>query len=154
MKINIFGSTGIIGTKTLLLLSKYFPSIKINLLCANSNFSKLSKQTHLYRPKFVYLNNSKKIKYLKKSMYNKTQILNFNELKSYLNESKSDYSILAISGYKSLHYLFDIINNTSSLGLVSKESIVSVGHLFKNIKNYHKKKKYQIHSEHFSIFKY
>ena len=44
MKINIFGSTGIIGSKTLNIISKSFPfKIKINLLCANSNVKKLIK---------------------------------------------------------------------------------------------------------------
>ena len=57
MKINIYGSTGIIGSKTLLLISKYFPNIKVNLLCANSNFKKLIKQIYIYNPKYVYLNN-------------------------------------------------------------------------------------------------
>ena len=58
-------------------------------------------------------------------------ILNYNELKSYLLNSKSDFTLLAISGYKSLNYLDPILTNTQSLGLVSKEAIVSAGHLFK-----------------------
>ena len=37
MNINIFGSTGVIGKKTLDLIDKNFPNIKINLLCAKSN---------------------------------------------------------------------------------------------------------------------
>ena len=57
MNINIYGSTGIIGTKTLKIISQYFPKIKINLLCANNNVSKLIKQSFLYSPKFIYLNN-------------------------------------------------------------------------------------------------
>ena len=32
MKINIFGSTGIIGSKTLAIIKNHFPEIKINLL--------------------------------------------------------------------------------------------------------------------------
>ena len=44
MKINIFGSTGVIGKKTLELIDKNFPNIKINLLCAKSNLKLLKKQ--------------------------------------------------------------------------------------------------------------
>ena len=41
MKINIFGSTGIIGSKTLYIIKNNFPQIKINLLCSNKNVKKL-----------------------------------------------------------------------------------------------------------------
>ena len=132
MKINIYGSTGIIGTKTLSIIDKYFPKIKINLLCANNNVSKLIDQSFLFSPKYVYINNHKKYKILKKNINPKTKILDFNELKYYLNNSSSDYSILAISGYKALKYFDSILNNTSSLGLVNKEIVVSAGLLFKN----------------------
>ena len=66
MIINIFGSTGIIGSKTLDIISNYFPKIKINLLCSNSNVTKLIKQINLYSPKYVYLNDTSKINFLKK----------------------------------------------------------------------------------------
>ena len=35
--INIFGSTGKIGTKSLLIIKKHFAFIKVNVLFANSN---------------------------------------------------------------------------------------------------------------------
>ena len=66
MKINIFGSTGIIGSKTLEIISNYFPKIKINLLCSNTNVKKLIKQIEIHSPKYVYLNDSTKIDFLKK----------------------------------------------------------------------------------------
>ncbi len=154
MNINIYGSTGIIGTKTLKIISQYFPKIKINLLCANNNVSKLVKQSLLYSPKFIYLNNSKKIPTLKKKINPNTKILDYNELTSYLKETKSDYSVLAISGYKSLNYFELILKNTSSLGLVNKEAIVSAGHLFKQYSKNMRKKIFPLDSEHFSIFHY
>jgi len=152
MIINIFGSTGIIGSKTLDIVNNYFPSIKINLLCSNTNVKKLIRQTEFYSPKYVYLNDVTKIDFLKKNIKKNIIILNFNELKSYLTNSKSDLTLLAISGYKSLNYLEPILNNTQSLGLVSKEAIVSAGHLFKNFTKKLKNKIYPLDSEHFSIF--
>ena len=105
MKINIYGSTGKIGTKTLSILNKHFPQIKINLLCANNNVEKLIRQTNLLSPKYIYLSNKNYIKKLKNNIKTKTTVLDYNELISYLAVSSSDYSILAISGYKSLYYL-------------------------------------------------
>ena len=152
MLINIFGSTGIIGTKTLAIIKKYFPAIKINLLCSNTNVKKLINQIETHCPKYVYLNDETKINFLKKNINKKVKILNFNDLKSYLLNSKSELSLLAISGYKSLNYLEPILHNTDSLGLVSKEAVVSAGHLFNNFKNKFKNKIFPLDSEHFSIF--
>mgnify|MGYP001162521515 CR=1 FL=1 len=152
MIINIFGSTGIIGSKTLNIINNYFPKIKINLLCSNTNVRKLIRQIEIYSPKYVYLNDSNKIDFLKKNISNNIKVLNFNELKSYLMNSKSDLTLLAISGYRSLNYLEPILINTQSLGLVSKEAVVSAGHLFKNFKKKFKNKIFPLDSEHFSIF--
>ena len=154
MNINIYGSTGIIGSKTLKILNDYFPKIKINLLCADKNVNKLIKQIHLYSPKFVYLNNKKKLSILKKNTNSTTKILDYNELVCYLKDTKSDLSLLAISGYKSLNYFEIILKNTHSLGLVSKETIVSAGHLFNKYNKSIKNKIFPLDSEHFSIFNY
>ena len=134
MIINIYGSTGIIGKKTLQIISKHFPKLKVNLLCANSNIKLLTQQTKIYKPNYIYLADITKLKNLKSNIDKKVKILTFKELTSYLINSYSDYSILAISGYKSLNFLDQIIINTNNLGIVSKEAIVSAGHLFKKKK--------------------
>ena len=63
--LNIFGSTGTIGTKTLKIIKNYFPKIKINLLVANNNYKKLAKQSIIYKPKYICLINNNKYKNLK-----------------------------------------------------------------------------------------
>ena len=150
MNINIFGSTGIIGRKTLELVD-HFPKIKVNLLCAKSNSKLLNKQIYKYKPNYVFLFDIEKIKDIN-FKGSKTKILNFNELLSYLDSSKSNLSLLAISGYKSLYYLENIISNTDNLGLVSKEVVVSAGHIFKKKKYLSKTKIFPLDSEHFSLF--
>ena len=152
MNINIFGSTGVIGTKSLKIIKDQFPKLKINLLCANTNYKLLYKQICNFEPKYAYINDKSKYKLLKLKVKNKTKILTFEELISHLDNSKSNYTILSISGYKSLYYLEKIIFNTQHLGLVNKESIVSAGHLFKKNKFFKKTNIYPIDSEHFSIY--
>ena len=151
MKINIFGSTGVIGKKTLELIDKDFTNIKINLICAKSNYKLLKKQIYKYNPKYAFLYDIDK---LPKFNYriNKTKILNFNELINYLLGSKSNLTILAISGYKALYFLESIIQNTDNLGLANKESIVSAGHLFKKKKYISKTNIFPLDSEHFSLY--
>ena len=130
MNINIFGSTGIIGRKTLDLIDNYFPKLKVNLICAKSNSNLLKKQIEKYKPKYAFLyDNNKILKF--NSNYIKTKILDFDDLLSYLLSSRSDLTVLAISGYKSLYFLDHIIKNTDNLGIASKEAIVSAGHIFK-----------------------
>ncbi len=152
--LNLYGSTGQIGSKSLQIIDRYFPSIKINLLVANTNYKKLLKQAISYKPKFIFINDESKIKYLKKSINNKeTKIIDSSELFHLIRSSKSDISILAISGYKSLEYLTSIFNNTNSLGIVNKECIVSAGHLFHKINKKNKTKIFPLDSEHFSLKK-
>ena len=58
MKINIFGSTGTIGVKSLKILKKNFSNIKINLLFANNNYKKIISQAKIYKPKYICIKNS------------------------------------------------------------------------------------------------
>ena len=155
MKINIFGSTGEIGSKSLSIIKKYFPSIKINLLSANKNYQKLITQSIIFQPKYVSINDKSKILFLKKKLNKyKIKILYSDELKDYLKKSKSDLSILAISGYNSINFLKEIFINTKHLGLVNKEAIVSAGHLFKKLININKVSIHPLDSEHYSIHNY
>ena len=85
MKINIFGSTGIICSKTLDIIRNYFPEIRINLLCSNTNVKKLIQQIEIHSPKYVYLNDYNKMSFLRNNIKNNIQILNSEELKSYLS---------------------------------------------------------------------
>ena len=100
------------------------------MICAKSNYQLLKKQIYKYNPKYAFLYDIDKLPKFNYKI-NKTKILNFNELINYLLESKSNLTVLAISGYKSLYFLESIIQNTDYLGLANKESIVSAGHLLK-----------------------
>ena len=133
MKINIFGSTGVIGRTTLKLIDNNFQDLKVNLICAKSNYRLLKKQIYKYQPKYAFLYDHKKITNFDKKIGD-TKILKIKELLDYLKSSKSNISVLAISGYKSLYMLEEIIQNTDYLGIANKESIVSAGHIFKKKK--------------------
>jgi len=151
MNINIYGSTGVIGKKTLSLIDNNFPNLKIGILCAKSNINLLTQQIKKYKPKYAFLNDHEKLSNFSYKI-GKTKFLNQDELKSYLSSSQSNLSLLAISGYKSLYFLENIIQNTDNLGIVSKEAIVSGGHIFKKKNYFNKTNIFPIDSEHFSLF--
>ncbi len=151
MNINIYGSTGIIGKKTLSLIDKNFQNLNVNLLCAKSNLKLLIQQIKKYKPKYAFLYDHEKLTNFNYKI-GKTKFLNLDELKSFLLSSKSNLSLLAISGYKSLYFLENIIQNTDNLGIVSKEAIVSAGHIFQKENYFNKTNIFPIDSEHFSLF--
>ncbi|PPR53018.1 MAG: 1-deoxy-D-xylulose 5-phosphate reductoisomerase, partial [Alphaproteobacteria bacterium MarineAlpha5_Bin6] len=106
ININIFGSTGEIGTKSLSIISKYFNKLKINILYANVNYKKLLKQTNTFHPKFICINDSSKLEYLKKNIKNNsTKVIHKSDLNKIINNNKTDISILAIAGFNSLEIL-------------------------------------------------
>ena len=150
--INIFGSTGIIGSKTLKIINEYFPNIKINLLTANHNYKKLSKQIYYYKPRYIYLSDESKYKNIKNEINNSSiKFFNKSELFDYLNLNKTDLTILSISGNKSLNYIEPIIKNTKNLGIVNKECIVSAGNIIKILCKKFDTEIHPLDSEHFSI---
>ena len=100
----------------------------------------------------MHLNNENKLNELKKIIGKTSKILDKNDLSDYLYESKSDLTVLAISGYNSLNFLDEIVNNTNNLGIVSKEAIVSGGHLFKKNNYFKKTNIFPLDSEHFSLY--
>jgi 1-deoxy-D-xylulose-5-phosphate reductoisomerase len=149
--VNIYGSTGNIGSKSLRILNKYFPSYKINFLLANKNYKKLIKQVNLYNPNYVCINDKSKIYFLKKGINNKkTKIIEPENLISFIKNTYSDMSVLSISGYESLNLLPSIFLNTKNLGIVSKECIVSGGHLFPKL-NKNSINIFPLDSEHYSL---
>ena len=109
MNINIFGSTGQIGSKSLFLIKKYFPKIKIQILTANKNYKKIIKQANIYKPKYIFIKDIRHINIIKKSIDKKIHVFPLDHLNNFLITKKSTHSILAISGYDSLKYL-EIIN--------------------------------------------
>ena len=132
---------------------KILPILKINLICAKSNYKLLKKQIYKYNPKYAFLYDIDKLPKFNYKI-NKTKILNFNELKNYLLESKSNLTVLAISGYKSLYFLESIIQNTDNLRIANKEAIVSAGHIFKKKKYFNKTNIFPLDSEHFSFMNF
>ena len=152
MNINIFGSTGIIGSKSLDIICNYFPELKIDLLLASNNAKKLINQANIVKPKAICLKNTKKLNYYKNKINPIIKVIDYKDLSNYLRNSKTKASILSISGNSALEYLEDICINTNKLGLVNKECIVSCGHLFKKLLKKYEVKIFPLDSEHFSLY--
>ena len=150
-KINILGSTGSIGKKTLKILKNNFNKYKINFLLANNNYSLLAKQANNFNPSYVGILNDKYYSRIKNIISNKKiKIIAGSECYEVLNESVN-LSILAISGIAALKSIDLIIKNSKKIGIVNKESIVSAGKFILNIAKKNNTEILPLDSEHYSI---
>ena len=153
-KLNILGSTGIIGKKALNIINKDFNNYSINFLMANNNYKLLSKQANQFKPKYIGLLNEKNYIKLKNNLDNKNiKIVTGNECYQILNKSV-DSTLVSISGISALKSIISSIKNSKKIGIVNKESIVSAGKFIIPLAKKSKTKIIPLDSEHFSIYNF
>ena len=100
--INILGSTGSIGKRTLKIINNNFNEYKINYLLANNNYKLLAKQADYFKPKYIGILNDKFYLNIKKIINNKSiKIISGLECYEILKKNVN-LSILAISGISAL----------------------------------------------------
>ena len=120
--IGILGSTGSIGTSACALLSgKLKENFTVQFLSCNEGFEKISKQILEFNPKAVCV--SKKIFAKVKELFPKTKV--YDNLKTMLEEQKTDVTLHAISGVFGIDCVLEAIAGTKTLALANKECIVS-----------------------------
>ena len=153
-KINLLGSTGSIGRKTLKILKKNFSNYKINFLLAKNNYKLLATQANKNNPNIVGILNEKFYKKLKSNIYNKKiKIVCGIDCYEILKRSV-DFSIIAISGISSLKSIQFSIKFSKKIGIVNKESIVSAGNFIIDIAKKNNTKIFPLDSEHYSIYNF
>jgi len=151
--INILGSTGIIGKKTLKIIKDNFTDYKINYLLCLNNYKLLANQANIFKPNYIGIINDKYYLKLKDLVSSNTKIIAGNECYKILNY-KINLSIICISGNAALNFMNQAIINSKKIGIVNKESIVSAGKFIINIAKKNKTKIIPLDSEHNSIFNF
>ena len=152
--INIFGSTGSIGTQTLEVVRKFSCYFKINILSGGDNYKLLAEQIIEFSPKAVlikkeFLNNLKSLLPFHQNLHSMEEFENI--LSAYDNFS---LSLMAICGFSALKYSSILIKYSSNktIALASKESIVCGGEIFLNLAKQNSVKLIPVDSEHNSVF--
>jgi len=153
-KISIFGSTGSIGEQALDVISKSHPgTFEILALTANSNISKLAKQAHSFKPKFLVINDSTKYKELKAELSSiDTKILSGEEGVAEVASLDNDQVIAGISGSAGLRSTYLSLKKGSDVLFANKESLVCAGDLLKDTAKKSGAKLIPLDSEHNAIF--
>lgn len=153
-KIGILGSTGSIGKNVLNvydnLRKEGFP-IEIVFLTTNENISELASQLHKYRPRSVFVRDSKKAKELKKD-FPSFEILSGDDALTEL-VTRDNYNTLINSfvGIAGLVPTIQAIENDKDIALANKETIVAGGELVVPLLKKHNVSLIPIDSEHSAI---
>jgi len=153
-KISIFGSTGSIGEQTLDVISKSPRGMfDILALTANSNISRLEKQAHLFKPKFVVINDDSKYKELKSALSSlETKVLSGDEGTAEVASLQNDQVVAGISGSAGLQSTYLALKKGSDVLFANKESLVCAGKLLKETAQKSGAKLIPLDSEHNAIF--
>ncbi len=151
-KIAILGSTGSIGTSTLRIVQHLSDSFSVSVLAANQNIDLLSEQINLFKPELVAVYDSQKARELKKRFPSQKIVCGDEGLQEAASHSSVDFVVMAIVGMRALKPTLSAIRAGKSIGLASKEVLVSAGELIGEMASESGVPLLPIDSEHSALF--
>ncbi len=152
-ELTILGSTGSIGT-TALSIENISENFTLHSLVAGSNHKLLIEQSIKFKPKYAVLFDKNYYNDLKSNLFGSGVKIKagLDGLMDITSENV-DIVLSAISGSNGILPTYNCINNTATLAIANKESIVSAGNLLFN-KNINKSTKIlPVDSEHSALSK-
>ncbi len=147
-KLTIIGSTGSIGTQTLDIIRKRAQEFKVIALSAGNNFTLLVDQIKEFKPEFVSIANTDKVKELKELFPQLTILKNIEEIAQIEN---IDIVISAIVGIAGLKANLEALKHAKRVAIANKETLVSAPHLVTEYQKKYKSELIPIDSEHVAI---
>ncbi len=145
MRISVLGSTGVIGTLTLELAEKY--SVEVVALAAGRNLSKLSEQTHRFRPKYVAVQRREDAEKLGKGVLWGREGLN-----ALATLDEADLVVIGVSGTAGIEPTYMAAKAGKRIALANKESMVSGGKVIGEAAKENSAVIIPVDSEHSSLF--
>ncbi len=150
-RVNIFGSTGSIGTSTLNIIRNNKDLFEVSSLIAGNNIDKLIEQIEEFKPKHVYIKsidnyNKLKEKYKKVDIYYGDKGMDdISELDDY------DIGVSALVGIAGLKPTYNMIKHGKIILLANKEVLVTGGELIINASRKYHATLLTVDSEHSAI---
>lgn len=150
-KIDVFGSTGSIGTQTLEVIRDNRDRFEIESLVCRGNIELLEKQIEEFKPKFVGIADVKYKNSLKqgeniKYFYGEAEILEL------IKQSESEIVVMGISGAAGLMPTLTAIRCGKDIALATKEVMVTAGEIINQEIKKHGVKLLPVDSEHSAIW--
>ena len=153
-KINIFGSTGLIGRQTLEIIERFPCHFQVHILSGGENYKLLADQALKFNPKIILIKDSF-LERLKSILPNNKNIYGMNNFKEILEENTDfDISMMAISGFVSLNFSYILAQYSygKTITIASKEAIICGGEIFLNYLKLQNISLIPVDSEHNSAF--
>lgn len=150
-KINIFGSTGSIGTSTLNIIRNNSNLFEVSSLIAGNNIEKLIEQIEEFKPRHVYIKSEENYTILKEK-YKKLDVYygekGMDEI-SLLEDY--DIGVSALVGIAGLKPTYNMITKGKIILLANKEVLVTGGELIIKASKKYNAKLLTVDSEHSAI---
>ncbi|NBI27396.1 1-deoxy-D-xylulose-5-phosphate reductoisomerase [Chengkuizengella marina] len=151
--ISILGSTGSIGTQTLDVISMYKEDFIIESLAAGSNLPLFVEQINTYHPKKVSVANKSLAEQLKPLISSSIEVFYGDEgLIEVAANTNATFIVNALVGSQGLKPTISAIEAGKHIGLANKETLVTAGHIIKQLTQIHGVDLLPIDSEHSAIF--
>ncbi len=151
-KIAVLGSTGSIGKSTLRVADHLKESFQVVALAAYSNVDLLAEQIAHFRPMMACIYRTEHAAKLR-AQFPGVHILSGDEgLAEIVAHTSVDYVVMAIVGMRALKPTIQAIESGKTIGLASKEVLVSAGEYISALAQQKKVKLLPIDSEHSAIF--
>ena len=147
----IFGSTGSIGENTLNVIRENPNLFKVVTLVAGKNIEKLINQIEEFKPKNVYIIDSKNAKRLKDLYKNINIYYGEQGIEEISQLVDFDISVSALVGIAGLKPTYNMIKNGKTVALANKEVLVAGGELIMKTAKASGAKLLTVDSEHSAI---
>ncbi len=152
--IMLLGSSGSIGKSALSVIDNHREFFSVDSLAVNTNEELLETQIREFKPKRVFINQSRDKNKIKNRFPSVRIFFGREELESFIEESEADIVISSISGFAGLMPTYYAIkHNKKKIALANKESLVCAGRIL--IESARKKgiSIIPVDSEHSTLFK-
>lgn len=129
--ISIFGSTGILGQKSLDIISKHRSKFELIAISGHSNHLLLIEQAIKFNPRYVLVTNKESFHIVKSTLEGQCTVLSPEDYIDVCSVD-TDITFMAISGIAALPLSFSVLGHTKILAMANKETIVAARFLFTN----------------------
>ena len=150
-KIDVFGSTGSIGTQTLEIVRNNPDLFELEMMTCGNNIDLLNKQINEFHPKIVGVANEKQRGKLKEKT-NITYAYGEKDILETMAQSRSEIVVMGISGASGLLPTITAIRNKKNIALATKEVMVMAGEIINEEVKKNGVKLLPVDSEHSAIW--
>lgn len=152
-KIDIFGSTGSIGTQALEIIAANRDKFEVNGLTANNNWKLLAEQVNTFKPDHVILADESNREHFEEAISHQPEYIEYGQesLAQLASETGADLVLNSLVGFAGFMITYEALKSDKHIALANKESLVVGGELLSQIPGF-SSRLYPVDSEHSAMW--